>query len=252
MIEMTLKKAYQTLIITINLMIITVIFYALDVTKLDLTWGMTGFAIATVLSLFSVILAIHTARHSKEVNHPGFLFKYRFEFLDWLTFLSVSLMAIFMFFMFVALPSDVKHSSMNPTLSSGDRVVVYHFNYTPKRNDIVVSYMLDYIEDEYYVKRIFGMPGDQITFVSIDTIQHSIWINGKKAVSTSGTTYLIDQDGIDQINESITNGRLNDDFYIILGDNANGSTDSRSFGAVHEKDIVGKVIFRLWPLGGVS
>ncbi len=249
---MTLKKAYQTLIFSIILMVLSVLLYALDVTKLDLTWGMTGFAIATVLSLFSVILAIHTARHDKEVSRPNFLFKYRFEFLDWLTFLSVSLMAIFMFFMFVALPSDVKHSSMNPTLNSGDRVVVYHFNYVPERNDIVVTYMLDYIEDEYYVKRVFGMPGDQITFVSIDSIQHSIWINGKKAVSTSGTTYLIDLDGINKISESMANGRLKEDYYIILGDNANGSTDSRSFGAVHEKDIVGKVVFRLWPLGGVS
>jgi signal peptidase I len=249
---MTLKKAYQTLILSIILMVLCVIIYALDVTKLDLTWGMTGFAIATVMSLFSVIFAIHTARHAKEVTHPGLLFKYRFEFLDWLTFLSVSMMAIFMFFMFIALPSDVKHGSMNPTLSSGDRVVVYHFNYLPKRNDIVVTYMLDYIEDEYYVKRVYGMPGDLVNFVSIDTVHYSIWINGKRLVSTSGTTYLIEQAGINKINESISNGRLNEEFYIILGDNANGSTDSRSFGAVQEKDIVGKVIFRLWPLGGIS
>jgi signal peptidase I len=249
---MTLKKAYQTLIFSIILMVLCVIIYALDVTKLDLTWGMTGFAIAAVMSLFSVILAIHTARHAKEVSNPGLLFKYRFEFLDWLTFLSVSMMAIFMFFMFIALPSDVKHSSMNPTLNSGDRVVVYHFNYMPKRNDIVVTYMLDYIEDEYYVKRVYGMPGDQVNFVNIDSVYSSIWINGKRLVSTSGTTYLIDQSGINEISESIESGRLIDGFYIILGDNANGSTDSRSFGAVHEKDIVGKVIFRLWPLGGVS
>lgn len=249
---MTLKKAYQTLILSIMLMVAVVLLYAFDVTKLDLPWGMTGFALATVMSLFSVILAIHTARHAKEVNRPGFLFKYRFEFLDWLTFLSVSLMAIFMVFMFVALPSDVKHSSMNPTLYSGDRVVVYHFNYTPERNDIVVTYMLDYIEDEYYVKRVFGMPGDQITFISIDTIHYSIWINGEKAVSTSGITYLVQQSGIDEMTSSMTNGVLNDGFYIILGDNANGSTDSRSFGAVHEEDIVGKVILRLWPFGGVS
>lgn len=249
---MTLKKAYQTLIISIILMVSAVVLYALGVTKLDLAWGMTGFAVATVVSLFSVILAIHTAKHSKEVQHPGFLFKYRFEFLDWLTFLSVSMMGIFLFFMFFALPSDVKHSSMNPTLNSGDRVVVYHFLYEPKRNDVVVTYMVDYIEDEYYVKRVFGMPGDLVNFVSIDGIQHSIWVNGKRLVSTSGTTYLVDQAGIDRISESISNGRLDEGYYLILGDNANGSTDSRVFGAVHEKDIVGKVIFRLWPLGGVS
>lgn len=249
---MTLKKAYQTLIISIILMVGAVVLYALDVTKLDLTWGMTGFAVATVMSLFSVILSIHTARHSKEVNHPGFLFKYRFEFLDWLTFLSVSMMAIFMFFMFIALPSDVKQSSMNPTLNSGDRVIVYHLSYEPKRSDVVVTYMLDYVEDEYYVKRVFGMPGDIIEFVSIDTIHYSIWINGKKAVSIIGITYTIDQAGINAMLESIIDGRLHEDYYLVFGDNANGSTDSRSFGAIHEKDIVGKVVFRLWPLGGLS
>ncbi len=101
---MTVKKAYQTLVITVLLMMSTIILYALNVSKLNLEWGMAGFTISAVLSIFSIILSIHTISHHREVKNTGFFALRRYEILDWFTFLSVSLMAIFMIFMFFVLP----------------------------------------------------------------------------------------------------------------------------------------------------
>ncbi len=288
---MTLKKAYKTLILTIILMMITVALYAYHVTKLVLQWGLMGLTISAVVSIFSIILSIHQTKHQKIVN-VGFWAKHRFELLDWFTFLSVSLMIIFMVFTFFFLPSDVEQYSMYPTLKPGERIVIAHFEYVPTRNDvIIVEITMDhyplvsadkYIERDsygriiathdkiYFVKRLVGMPGDIIDYVVDDSNpeQYFVRINGAVVYSPYGDPYIVLSDQIDIIGQSLNQGVLMDGRYLAFGDNANGfieydpvtgrnvdfpgSFDSRSFGAVYENDVIGKVIFRLWPLGVVQ
>ena len=279
--HMSVKKAYQTLIITVIFMMATIILYALNVSKLALSWGMTGFVVATIFSLLSVVLSIKEGRHDRDIRQ-GTWAKYRFEVLDWLTFLSVSLMGIFIVFMFFILPSDVQHSSMMPTLSENDRILVYHFKYEPKRGDIIIiritedSYPLipssmfierdhhGFIEkthDEiFFVKRIYAVPGDEVSFVNYSevTAQYEIQINGSVVIAPMNEPYYVTGGQKDIMLESLENGRLKEDRYFAFGDNANGyglypaSYDTRSFGALYIDDIVGKAIYRLWPLGGLS
>ncbi|MBU1141618.1 MAG: S26 family signal peptidase, partial [Firmicutes bacterium] len=80
--------------------------------------------------------------------------------------------------------------------------------------------------------------------------------------------YVVEDDQIAIIEVSLDNGILIDGMFLTFGDNANGYTaydpildrerdypgsfDSRGFGAVYEDDIIGKVIFRLWPMGIVK
>lgn len=288
---MTLKKAYKTLILTIILMMVTVVLYAYHVTRLVLQWGMIGLTISAIVSIFSVILSIHQTKHQKIVN-VGFWSKHRFELLDWFTFLSISLMVIFMVFTFFFLPSDVEQYSMYPTLKPGERIVISHFEYTPQRGDvIIVEITMDhyplvsadkYIErDEYgrviathdmiyFVKRLVGLPGDTVDYVvdDSDPEQYFVRINGEVVMSPYGERYIVLQDQIDIIDQSLDQGVLIEGKYLAFGDNANGFTkydpvlgrdreypgsfDSRSFGAVYESDIIGKVIFRLWPIGSVK
>jgi hypothetical protein len=64
--------------------------------------------------------------------------------------------------------------------------------------------------------------------------------------------YLVSPEQVVILESYLDNGILDAGMYLTFGDNATGSLDSRSIGAIHEKDILGKVIFRLWPLGGLS
>jgi signal peptidase I len=269
--RMTVKKAYQTLVITILLMMTTIMLYALNVSKLNLEWGMTGFTISAVLSIFSIILSVHTITHHREVKNTGFFALRRYEILDWFTFLAVSLMAIFMVFMFFILPSDVSQSSMKPTLLNGDRILIYHFQYQPANHDIVVlridqeeyplvpndSFIDDngVIHDEiFFVKRIMAMPGDLVEFVNfnLSTNKYTVQINSVIARTPQMELYYVSPEQVVILESFLENGILDQGMYLTFGDNASGSLDSRSIGAIQEKDILGKVIFRLWPLGGVS
>lgn len=268
---MTVKKAYQTLVLTILLMMSTIILYALNVSKLNLEWGMAGFTIAAVLSIFSIILSVHTITHHRDVKNTGFFALRRYEILDWFTFLSVSLMAIFMIFMFFVLPSDVSQSSMKPTLLNGDRILIYHFQYEPTYKDIVViriekeEYPLvpnDSFTDDngvmhdeiFFVKRIMAVPGDLVEFVNFNpsTNKYTIQINSIIARTPQQELYFVSPEQITIIDFYLNEGYLNEGMYLTFGDNASGSLDSRSIGAIDEKDILGKVIYRLWPFGKLA
>ncbi len=288
---MTLKKAYKTLILTIFLMMLTIVLYAYHVTKLTLAWGMIGLTLSAIASIFSIIFSIHQVKHQKIVN-IGFWSKHRFEVLDWFTFLSISLMLIFMIFTFAFLPSDVEQYSMYPTLKPAERIVISHFMYEPERNDVIIveitkdAYPLvsadKYIERDdygrviatheriYFVKRLVGLPGDQIDFIvdEDNPNQSLVRINGQIVLSPYDEPYIVEDEQIDILNLSLSSGILNEGRYLAFGDNANGfiaydpilgrdreypgSFDSRGFGAVYGDDIIGKVVFRIWPMGAVK
>ncbi|MDO9629925.1 MAG: signal peptidase I [Acholeplasmataceae bacterium] len=300
---MTLKKAYQTLIITVILMMLTIILYALRVTKLKLDWGMTGFVLAAIFSVFSVVFAIHQNKHQKEVKKTDWITSHRFEILDWVTFLSVSLMGIFVLFLFFILPSDVSQGSMSPTLEDGNRIIVYHFKYEPKLDDIVIvkitqeefpqlgenyfykkktvcPLVFKFLNDDcittivndsygnpivlneiYFVKRVAGLEGDLVTFKEADDYaidfsemnkRYEIQINGISYKNPYDELYILTYSQKIVIEEGLVNSRIKEKNLIVFGDNKNNSTDSKNFGVVEYESIMGKVIFKLSPLGGVK
>ena len=258
---MTIRKAYVRLSISILLMILTIIFYAYGVSKLELRWSLMGFSIGAILSIFSVILSIHTLSHKREIKNLGFLTKHRYEFLDWFTFLSVSMMSIFMLFMFILLPSDVSQTSMFPTFSDGDRILIYHFQFEPQKNDIVVIKMTEetyprvsgaFDSETYFVKRITGMPGDTITFQHAYGDIYYILINGLVYENQYGQSYQLRDYQKEALETDLADGKIPVGMYLVFGDNESGSQDSRTFGPIYEKDIVGKVIYGIWPLGSIK
>ena len=136
----------------------------------------------------------------------------------------------------------VNGESMENTLYTGESLLVekvsYHFH-DPERYDIIVFYPKGKEEEEYYVKRVYGLPGE-----TIQIIDNQIYINNE-VIEDEYAKNEMDDPGIAE--EPIT---LGEDEYFVLGDNRKVSLDSRDpdLGPIKEKNIAGHVILRIWPL----
>ena len=136
----------------------------------------------------------------------------------------------------------VSGESMQDTLQNGESLLVdkvsYHFT-DPKRYDIIVFYPKGRDVEEYYVKRIYGLPGETVQI----TDKGEILINGEELVESYGREVIKDP-GL--ASDPIT---LGEDEYFVLGDNRNNSADSRepSVGNIQKKDILGRAWLRIWP-----
>lgn len=142
---------------------------------------------------------------------------------------------------FVGVRTRVRGPSMYDTLHDGDNLWVSKISYRihePERFDIVTFPE----EDEFYIKRIIGMPGEKIR---IDE-EGSIYINGELLQEDYGYE-VIDEDMIGRAAKEIT---LGNDEYFVMGDNRNNSLDSRDedVGNIKREELVGKAVFRIWPL----
>lgn len=133
--------------------------------------------------------------------------------------------------------------SMDNTLIDGDSLLVEKISYRFKklnRFDIIAFYPNGKDNNEYYIKRIIGMPGEFVKMTSDE-----IYINGEiieeDYANTNENGYLgLAAEGIE----------LKEDEYFVLGDNRQVSYDSRfeEVGVVELDEIEGKAIFRIWPL----
>ncbi|MGN1181110.1 MAG: signal peptidase I [Suilimivivens sp.] len=164
------------------------------------------------------------------------------EILGTSIYLLVVLVLTFLVVTYVGQRTKVSGSSMEPTLSDGDNLIVDKISYRfsePERFDIIV-FPFRYAEKTYYIKRIIGLPGET---VYIDEEGH-IYIDGEILKENYGKDVIADPG---RAYEPVT---LGDDEYFVMGDNRNNSSDSRDpvVGNIHRDEFVGKAWMRIWPL----
>lgn len=156
-----------------------------------------------------------------------------------------ALLAILVFFAlrtFIFRNASVIGSSMSPTLSHGDMVIINRLSYyfiSPQAGDIVAfPYQGD--PSEIYIKRVIGMPGDIINFEN-----GHFYINDERLRDPFSTIPVF---AMGDVVFPIT---VEQGHFFVLGDNRNVSKDSRftSVGNVPESDMIGKALIRIWPLG---
>ena len=163
------------------------------------------------------------------------------ELFGWAQSLIWALLALVLISSFFVRISGVSGSSMYPTLKNNDRVLVrLSQSYQPERGDLIVVMAPNY-DPEPLVKRVIALAGDVVE---------------------------VEEGGIVFVNgEELTEGYVNEAYFgpgdreypytvpegcvFVMGDNRNHSADSRltMVGALKESDIIGKVFFRIWPIG---
>ena len=170
-----------------------------------------------------------------------------------LLYVAIIVFCIFVVPTYILQRTVVDGNSMQDTLQNGDSLLVNKFIYRihdPERYDIIVFYPKGHDVDEYYVKRIYGLPGET---VYIDN--NSIYINGKK-IDDPYAKDAMDDSQI-ELGTKEKPYTLKSDEYYVLGDHRSVSLDSRSIpqgedpdapGPVKRENIAGKVFLRIWPL----
>ncbi len=142
--------------------------------------------------------------------------------------------------LFIAQPFIVDGESMHPTFENGNYLVVDELTYDfekPRRGDVIV---FRYPGDPsiFYIKRIIGLPDETVTIK-----------NGKTTITESnGSSRVLKEPYISALDASYnTNVTLTPNQYFVMGDNRPKSSDSRVWGPLPSKNIIGRVITRLYP-----
>ncbi|MEK7599307.1 MAG: signal peptidase I [Patescibacteria group bacterium] len=132
---------------------------------------------------------------------------------DIVKFGLVVLIIVFPIRMYVAQPFIVSGESMAPTFESGDYLIIdeltYNFIREPQKGEVIV---FRYPQDpsKFFIKRVVGLPGEELN------VDRREW-------------------------------KLGPDEYFVVGDNTKSSLDSRYWGPLPRKNIIGRTLLRLWP-----
>ena len=181
------------------------------------------------------------------------------------------LLVVFVLRSFLVEPFQIPSSSMVPTLAVGDYILVNKYTYgirlpvirtkvmdlnEPERGDVMVFFP-PHMNDTYFIKRVIGVPGDTIRYAD-----KKLYVNGAEypqellaQLPPSRPRYRLSQETVGEVEHEIQtdNLRRNDNFvvtvkpghYFMMGDNRDNSSDSRVWGQLPERDIVGQA-FAIW------
>jgi len=166
-------------------------------------------------------------------------------FTELLKFVLVAAAIVVPLRLFVAQPFIVSGASMDPTFHNREYLIVDELTYRlspPQRGDVVI---FRYPKDptQYFIKRIIGLPGETVMVK-----------DGAVEVRTKdGTTIKLDESYVvNKGNGADASYSVGDDSYFVMGDNRPESSDSRIWGLLPAKNIVGRAFVRLLPLSRIT
>lgn len=196
------------------------------------------------------------------------------EILEWIYCIIIAVILAIIVRYYLGTPTVVQMKSMDPTFKQGDRLILnrlsIHLKKELKRGDVITFeaptsqynssaevdldnpvakyeneptnfvsrftyYVLD-IGKRSYIKRVIGLPGDYI-----EISNGNVYING----SLLTEEYL--QPGVETNNSLFTNFTVPEGYIFVMGDNREGSMDSREFGCIPTSKVESKVLLRFWP-----
>lgn len=190
------------------------------------------------------------------------------EAMEWILCLLAAFVIAVVIKYFVFTPTLVQQGSMTPTILNGERVLINRLVRTFKmpiyRGDIItferpaatnedgtayydensgvasfVMHDLLEITKISYIKRVIGVAGDHVKITNTG----DVYVNDKLL----NETYLT-EDLKTPITGEFYDVVVPDGYVFVMGDNRNGSSDSREFGFIPLEKVEGRVVHRIWPL----
>lgn len=194
------------------------------------------------------------------------------EILEWVLCFVIAYAIYLVINYFIGTIAGVKQSSMFPTAKDGDRVIISRrvlFNKSINRSDVVIleapidvqenntefavynqkqgfgyfTYNIMGLGKISYIKRVIGLPGEHIyisetgeVYINNELLTEEYLVEGLRTPRT-GDYYDV------QIPEG---------YVFVMGDNREGSKDSRELGLIPIDKIEGKVVIRIWPLNKIG
>jgi signal peptidase I len=168
--------------------------------------------------------------------------------LEWLGVVACALVVALAVKVFLFQAFVIPSGSMLPALQIGDRVLVDKLGYDRtdlRRGDIIVFARppgaidgTNPADDSDLIKRLIGLPGE-----TVEGRVDGVYIDGVRLEEP----WLVPGTPGPRIFGPIP---LADNQVFMMGDNRDGSKDSRSFGPVHIDLLIGKAVFRVWPPSG--
>lgn len=165
------------------------------------------------------------------------------EGYTWIKSIVFGLLVAIICRQFLFTPSIVRGESMQPTFEDANRLILSKTSEI-QRFDIIVFNAPD--SDEYYIKRVIGLPGD-----SIEEKDDILYINGK----AYDEPYLKEnkkENVLDKLTNDFTYKKVPKDSLFVMGDNRLNSMDSRIFGVIPYDSVLGEVKFRFYPLNEIG
>lgn len=172
--------------------------------------------------------------------------------LEFVQSIVLALSVFVLLYLFVAQPNQVKGSSMVPNFTDGEYLLTDKLTYQfskPKRGDVVVFKAPSTeacAEDECeYIKRIIGLPGDKVMVEN-----NQVYLNGQLLVEN-----FLPEDFVTEAGDFCDEGKeitVPESQYLVFGDNRSHSRDSRWFGPINKELILGRALFKYWPLSSIG
>lgn len=154
----------------------------------------------------------------------------------------ISLIIVLPIRLFIAQPFIVRGASMEPNFHNGEYLIIDELSYRiedPKRGDVIV---FRYPQDpsQFFIKRIVGLPGETVAITSGSVVIRSAEDPNGTALSENYLPEMV-------VTTPDTVMELGDKEYFVMGDNRSASSDSRRWGALEERFLIGRALVRLWP-----
>ena len=165
--------------------------------------------------------------------------------IEWLVVVAVAVTAALLVKAYVVQQFQVSGDSMRMTLHDGDRVLVNKLSYRmhdPNRGDVVVLKTMEGADERDLIKRVIGLPGESVDVRS----NCQVFIDGRLLQEP----YLDPEEAACGSNygSSVTYPFVVPaESVFVLGDNRDGSMDSRSIGPIKYSDLLGRAFVVIWP-----
>ncbi|HAP75463.1 MAG TPA: signal peptidase I [Acidimicrobiaceae bacterium] len=185
--------------------------------------------------------------------------------VEWIVVVAVAIGAALLVKTYVLQQFQVAGSSMDTTLHDGDRVLVNKLSYRmhdPNRGDVVVLKTFEGTSERDLIKRVIALPGEVIDIRG----NCAVYIDGRLLVEpyldeveaacsaqptaqgvTTATGECPLSDGTDRTAVVSYPCVVPADSVFVLGDNRDGSSDSRTRGAIQYSDLLGRAFVVIWP-----